>query len=340
MKRSQDWESLVFTGADWSNLRYHDIEPGSVHMFTVNLDGSGYREFEYGKDYEADFKEGRLRRMPESRIGDYKNSPFFGKNNFNHNNYGKGNYGNYPFTVYVSYVYDDETNILTEDIAKRITADHGLPLVRDTEAFKKLKGGGEITYTVIGDSISTGSEAIYKRHAYFSRFAKKLESVTGGTVKVVNKAVGSENSINGFAHFMSDIEESNPQLITIAYGINDMHLINGENHVGDSLVSLKEFHDHIAFMIENAQRKNIEIILITNAIPNPSWKFASSHEYEYPEEMRRIAKEYGLPLADTRKLWESELEHGKTVNDLLLDDINHPTTYGHGLYAEMLASLI
>ena len=340
MKRSQDWESAVFVGNEWSKLRYREIEPGSVYMFTVNLDGSGYREFEYGKDYEVDFKEGRIRRTSESLIGDYKNSHFFGDNNFNHNDYGKGNYGNYPFTVYVSYVFDDESNILTEDVAKRITTEAGFPLIRDMEAFKKLRNGGEITYTVIGDSISTGSEAIYKRHAYFSRFAKKLESVTGGVVNVVNKAVGGENSINGSAHFMSDIGESDPQLITIAYGINDMHLINGENHIGDSLVPLKEFHDRIAFMIESAQRKNIEIILITNAIPNPSWKFASSREYEYPEEMRRIAKEYGLPLADTRKLWESELEHGKTVNDLLLDDINHPTTYGHGLYAKMLCSLI
>lgn len=340
MKRSQDWESIVFTDTNWSNLRYRDVEPDSVFMFTINLDGSGYREFEYGKDYEADFKEGKLRRTPESRIGDYSNSPFFGDNNFNHNNYGKGNYGNYPFTVYVSYVYDDESNILTEDVAKRITTEAGFPRIRDMKAFKKLQNGGEITYTVIGDSISTGSEAIYKRHAYFSRFAKKLENITGGKVNVINKAVGSENSINGFSHFITDIEDSDPQLITIAYGINDMHLVNGENHIGDSLVPVKEFHDHIVRMIETAQKRNIEVILVNNAIPNPSWKFCSSREYEYPEEMRCIAKEYSLPLADTRKLWESELRHGKTVNDLLLDDINHPTTYGHGLYAQMLFSLI
>ena len=330
MKRSQDWESLVFYGNDWSKLRYRDIEPASVYMFTVDLDGSGYREFECGKDYEVDFKEGKIRRTPESLIGDYKNSHFFGDNNFNHNDYGKGNYGNYSFTVYVSYVFDDESNVLTEDIAKRITTEAGFPRIRDMKAFKRLQEGGEITYTVIGDSISTGSEAIYKRHAYFSRFAKKLEAVTKGTVKVVNKAVGSENSVNGFSHFITDIDDSDPQLITIAYGINDMHLVNGENHIGDSLVPVKEFHDHIVRMIENAN----------NAIPNPSWRFCSARENEYPEEMRRIAKEYNLPLADTRKLWESELKYGKTVNDLLLDDINHPTTYGHGLYAQMLFSLI
>ena len=340
MKRIQDWESLVFIGNEWSNLRYCEIEPGSVRMFTINLDGSGYRDFEYSKDFEIDYKQGKIRRTSNSRIGDYKNSHFFGDDNFDHNIYGKGNYGNYPFTVYVSYTFEDEVNVLTEDIAKRITAGNGLPLVREMKAFQKLKSGGEITYTVIGDSISTGSEAIYKRHAYFSLFARKLESVTGGTVKVVNKAVGSENSGNGFLHYIADIEESKPQLITIAYGINDMHLINGENHIGDSLVPREKFHDNIALMIENAQKRDIEVILVNNAIPNPLWKFCSAREYEYPEEMRRIAKEYNLPLADIRKLWESELEHGKTVNDLLLDDINHPTTYGHGIYAKMLFSLI
>ena len=338
MKRMQDWESLVLTGTEWSRLRYREIEPGSLQMFTIQLDGSGYREFECGKDFEIDFREGKLRRTPASQIGDYRNSPFFGCDVFNHEPY-NGNWGNYPFTVYVRYIYNDEANTLTEDIAKQITVKGGLPLVKDMAVYQKLLRGEEITYTVIGDSISTGCEAIEKRHAYFSRFADKLERVTGGKIQIVNKAIGGENSAKGATHFIADLEDSNPDFITIAYGINDM-CVHGEDREGPSEISIREFHDHLAFMIENARKRNAEVILVTDAIPNPAWKFTSKKEYEFPEETRRLAREYGVPLADNRKLWESELEHGKTLHDLLLNDVNHPTTYGHGLYAQMLFSLI
>ena len=47
-----------------------------------------------------------------------------------------------------------------------------------------------------------------------------------------------------------------------------------------------------------------------------------------------------MPLADVQALWERELAHGKRLCDLLLNDVNHPTSYGHYLYAAMLETLI
>jgi len=61
---------------------------------------------------------------------------------------------------------------------------------------------------------------------------------------------------------------------------------------------------------------------------------------EYVEQLSRIAKSRELPFADVCALWKSELESGKTADDLLANGINHPTDYGHYLYSLMLKTLL
>lgn len=338
MKHIQNWESVVFIGNEWSTLRYKNIAEGSLLMFKINLDGSGYCELECGKDYEVDYKAGKIKRTENSAIGDYKNSPFYGCEVFNHEPY-CGNWGNYPFTVYVNYEFYEVGNTLVEDEAIRITAINGTPKINQSRFFQKLLKGEEINYMVAGDSISTGCEAILKEQSYFCRFANKLERVTGGKVNVICKAVGGENSTKAASHFEADVKDAKPDLVTISLGINDM-CCHGETQDSPSEITLEEFHQNLSFMIDTAHRIGAEVILITNAVPNPCWKFTSRMAYLFPEEMRSVAKEYGLPIADNWKLWENELSNGKTLSDLLLNDVNHPTTYGHSLYAQMLFTLI
>ena len=66
MKRFQDWESAVMLGEDFSTLRYHDIVPGSVSVFAIA--NGEHRYFECDKDFEVDYKAGKIRRLPESEL--------------------------------------------------------------------------------------------------------------------------------------------------------------------------------------------------------------------------------------------------------------------------------
>ena len=68
-------------------------------------------------------------------------------------------------------------------------------------------------------------------------------------------------------------------------------------------------------------------------------KFLSNHK-AYAAGLRTLAQKEKVPLADVQALWERELAHGKRLCDLLLNDVNHPTSYGHYLYAAMLETLI
>ena len=49
-----------------------------------------------------------------------------------------------------------------------------------------------------------------------------------------------------------------------------------------------------------------------------------------------FAKEHNLLLADTTALWQQELDHGKSPESLLHNNINHPNDYGHSIYAKAL----
>ena len=64
---------------------------------------------------------------------------------------------------------------------------------------------------------------------------------------------------------------------------------------------------------------------------------------EHPEassaELREYAKENAYPIADAGALFQSELDHGQTYEELITALINHPGNYGHNLYYLALKSL-
>ena len=331
MKSVQTCESLVLTGTQWSSLRYHDILADTVEVIAEGFDGAERRVFRAGADYEVDAERGRIRRTENSAIGDYADSPFYGRGSFNHEDY-NGQWGNYPYMVYISYLYERQGNRLMEDEARRITLSLGLP--RLGQSVRRLLSGEPVTYLVYGDSISTGCEAIYKKDAYFNLFARKLEQVTGGRVNLVNESVGGETSREGVKRFAQAVEKHRPDLVSIAYGVNDMCL-RGDH----SDVSPAEYREHMVTMLGQARAAGAEVILITNLTPNPHWVYTNPAFREHAQELRRVAREYGVPLADVQALWESEQAMGKNLSDLLLNDVNHPTTYGHRLYAAMLETL-
>ena len=235
--------------------------------------------------------------------------------------------------VYVSYLFQTESNRLMEDEARRITLSLDTP--RLDKSLRRLLAGEPLTYMVYGDSISTGCEALFPKEAYFSLFARKLELVTGGKVEVVNHAKGGETSRDGEARFAAALESCSPHLVSIAYGVNDMCIKNGRPDL-----TVEEYRTHIVAMLDMARSRGCEVLLITNCPPNPHWVFTSPGYRDYAAELRNIAREYAAPLADVQALWDAEMAAGKRLSDLLLNDVNHPSSYGHRLYAAMLETII
>ncbi|MBP3388518.1 MAG: SGNH/GDSL hydrolase family protein [Clostridia bacterium] len=347
MKRVQTCESLVLIGTEWTQLRYRDILGNTAEVMMedfagisnsgcfaeVMFEGVTRRSFVPGRDYELDEKNGRIRRTPNSTMPDYTNSVFYGKEVFNHEEY-NGRWGNYPYMVYISYIYESSDNQLVEDDARHIACQWNGP--RPERTLRRLMAGESLNYLVYGDSISTGCEALYLKDTYFARFADRLQRVTGGTVNICNASIGGETSREGVARFEAALQTHDPDLVSIAYGMNDMCVKPGR----PTDLTVEQYTDNIRTMLNMARAHGAEVILITNCLPNPRWCYTSAAHKEFAVGLRKLAKEEQVPLADVQALWERELAHGKTLSDLLLNDVNHPTSYGHYLYAAMLETLI
>ena len=346
MKKVQTCESLVLTGTDWVSLRYHHILEDTAEVMIEDFsgitnpvfaecmfDGVSRRIFVAGRDYELDGLHGRIRRTPHSAIRDYTENVFYGQETFNHDPY-NGRWGSYPFMVYISYIYEDGYNQRVEDDARSITC--ALSPARPERTLHRLCSGEEITYMVYGDSISAGCEALYEKDTYFARFADRLQRVTGGTVHLSNESIGGETSREGVARFAAALEKHCPSLVSIAYGMNDMCVKSDR----PADLTVEQYLANIQTMLNMARSLEVEVILITNCLPNPRWCYTSSNHKAYAAGLRTLAQKEKVPLADVQALWERELAHGKRLCDLLLNDVNHPTSYGHYLYAAMLETLI
>ena len=102
---------------------------------------------------------------------------------------------------------------------------------------------------------------------------------------------------------------------------------------------MKRAEDAWRQMIELALEHCVPVILLT-----PSWDqtwFAQSKEWHalkgHAEQIRRLAGEYGVALADSFSAYEKEVsEHGDLLN--LLSHWNHPSPIGHELIARELTA--
>lgn len=338
--RYQEAETLIFIGEERSGLRYQRIKPGSLTLWACSRQGQLTAPYREGVDYRADYETGQVWRCGQSAIGDYRSSVFFGCDPFDHTEH--DDYGNYAYMVYASYLHDDEAAGPMEVALSQhlMTPQAGLP----RRIIERITAGERIRYCVFGDSISTGGEAVPAEMAYFHRFAALLRRL-GARVELEMHAIGGETSEDGMRRFEAEILPLQADLVTIAYGMNDQNRARpmparGEEGAGEHFVSPERYAQNIHHMALALQSQGSAVTLISPCEPNPRWRYASGRMSAYCSRLRELSLALHIPLADANALWHAELASGKRPEDLLLNDINHPTSYGHYLYYCAMAALL
>lgn len=165
-------------------------------------------------------------------------------------------------------------------------------------------------------------------HAYPHLLYLKLkERFPYAVLNVIVTAIGGENSVQGSARFDEDVLSLKPSVLTIDYGLNDR------------MVTLEESEHAWRSMIESALDRHIKLILLT-----PSWDqsyFRQDDEWKsllhHTEQIRTLAEEYDVALADTFAAYEHYIDKGGDLNDLL-SHINHPSAIGHGMIEREISS--
>ena len=210
-----------------------------------------------------------------------------------------------------------------------------LALEQLPKTLKRLQERQPLTVGFSGDSITAGGDASGLMHKspemppYPNLATAELQKHYGGEVVLKNRAVGGWSVANGVQDLDALLAE-NPDLIVIAYGMNDVGRRNPE-----------WFHDQTKTMVDRIKAHNpdIEIILVATMIGNAQWVHTPRDMFDkYRDELQKLTGP-GVVLADVTSIWAELLKY-KHDYDMIGNGLNHPNDFGHRLYAQAILGLL
>ena len=169
-----------------------------------------------------------------------------------------------------------------------------------------------------GDSITKG---------YAPIFEKVLkEEYPDKEIEIINAGVSGETSIDGLNRIAPLLDES-PQVVVIGFGMNDWR----------KGISKKEFMKNISKIVDEFEKNNVRVILVTINPDHQGFLKGTSKEVdEYSCIIREVAREKRIKIADINSLWKREI---KPVQRGLRDAI-HPNNLGYRVICKSLMYIV
>ena len=199
----------------------------------------------------------------------------------------------------------------------------------------RLRAKQKLTIGVSGDSISYGLNAsgLVLAPPYMPMYpdlvASQLRATYGTEVALFNRAVGGWAVPNGLAD-LDKLLQHEPDLFIIAYGMNDVGRRNPEAYQ----TGVQELITRIKTV-----RPESEIILVATMLGNDQWTHTPREMFpKYRDALASLCGE-GVALADLTSLWTEMLKRKRDC-DLTGNGVNHPSDFGHRVYASTILSLL
>lgn len=169
-----------------------------------------------------------------------------------------------------------------------------------------------------GDSITKG---------YAPIFGKVLkEEYSDKEIKIINAGVSGETSRDGLKRIAPLLSEF-PQVVVIGFGINDWR----------KGISKEEFKKNISKMVDEFDKNNVRVILVTINPDHQGFLKGTSKEVdEYSCIIREIARKKRIKIADVNSLWKRKI---KPVQRALRDRM-HPNDIGYHIICESLMHVV
>ncbi len=333
------WKSETVYGEAVSFLKENETDPiyGTL-LFKPNKilrvrSSDGSQDYLEGRDFTIDAEHRRLiltsttgiPSLPRAELYKQKGDPHSiackADNPSVHLLYNEGWFR--TIQIEVDYVRDEPWTGYTPQSAEKL-----LP-----KTFAKLRKGEGLNITITGDSISTGANASNRNAPFMPGFgpltALELETLYHGRIQVINLARGGTWA-NGGVDKLQQTIDSKPDLLIIAFGMNDSNGRNPSKYAGYT----KQIIDGV-----RAALPDTEFILVSSCLANPEWNWSPHDQFiPYRDALKPLCGP-GVALADMTQLW-TDLLQNKRYLDFAGNGINHPNDMGHRLYAQVLTSLL
>jgi lysophospholipase L1-like esterase len=312
-------ESVVLIGEEPAGLAHRPISKKPIAVRSTCLPGANTMNYVEGRDFAVDYSQGTIRRLPGSRIPDFRNNMLYGQKEFDHSKFpGFGNSGFFAFVDY-SFIPQNPWPIELPQIQ----------FLKSTQA--KLKEGKPLKIVAFGDSITAGGDATTPGLIFWMRWAESLQrKYPQAQITSINGATGGDSTVQGLQRLQAKVLAEKPDLVLVGFGMND-HNVNG--------VPIPQFEQNLKQMIARIRDETgAEVILFSAFPPNPHWKFGSHNMEAYEAATYRVAREMSCAFADVFNNWQA-LAARKKPEDLLGNNINHPNDFGHWIYFQVLEGL-
>jgi lysophospholipase L1-like esterase len=315
----QQGESVVFIGEEPAALAFPPARAQTLSVRSTYLPGTGSVEYVEGRDFAVDYAEGTLRRLPGSRLPDFRKNMLFEQERFDHSKF--PGFGNGGFFGFVDYAAARPVPWPVQPAQTRF--------LQATQA--KLKRSGVVKIVAYGDSITAGGDATRPEFIFWRRWADDLQrKYPRARISAVNGATGGDSTVQGLQRLQAKVLDEKPDLVLIGFGMND-HNVGG--------VPTPQFELNLKEMISRVRDETgAEVILFPAFPPNPKWKFGTHRMTEYAAATQRVARDMSTAYADVFNNWQS-LANRKKPEDLLGNNINHPNDFGHWIYFRVLQAV-
>lgn len=141
-------------------------------------------------------------------------------------------------------------------------------------------------------------------------------------INIIVTAIGGENSEQGAKRFKTDVLTHHPDVLFIDYALNDRK------------IGLDRSRHNMEKMIRAALKRHIKVILLTPSADEQVNLLQPGNELElFADQLRRLAKQYGIGLADSYAQFKKLEEQNGTIHEYMAQS-NHPNRKGHALIAE------
>ena len=159
---------------------------------------------------------------------------------------------------------------------------------------------------------------------------KDIQKNYPNKIEYFNTAVGGWTSQTGLNAFKERVIDNNPDLLVLAFGMNDM---------GDSLEGYGERTEKMVLSLHEHNPK-AEIVLVGTSLPNPETNWYLNQE-KFVEELYRLEEKYPfVAVADVTNVYKYLFEVGKKYRDITGNNINHPNDFGARIYAQTILKTI
>ena len=191
-----------------------------------------------------------------------------------------------------------------------------------------------------GDSIT---QAGVERGGYIDLIRQEVQQRSAGDkYELIGAGIGGNKVYDLYLRMEKDVLDKNPDMVVIYIGINDVWHKTSSG-TGTDLNKFEQFYKAI---IEKLKARNIKVILCTPTVIGEKTDNSNPQDgdlNEYSKTIRRLAKEYALPLCDLRQFFAEALKAFNPANaerGIYTTDRVHLNPSGNMLVAKQLWEVI